>query len=140
MLTSGDSKISFKLDGDLLGTMTIYDFNVIHSNPQDQKLNYEFGKAINFNIKQKGQKNPRDQSLSKLHKSPAIMASEFSTIFLSSDPYELCDKLKLLLQEEQVGINSNKIDRKVVAIADKLLENKCISKKQHNFLLSKLLN
>ena len=41
MLTFRDSNKSFKLDGDLLETMTIYDFNVNHANPQDQKLIYE---------------------------------------------------------------------------------------------------
>ena len=38
-LTFRDSNKSFKLNGDLLERMTIYDFNVSHSNPQDQKLN-----------------------------------------------------------------------------------------------------
>ena len=55
LLTFRDSNISFTLDGDLLETMTNYDFNVNHSNPKDQKLIYEFGKELNFNIKQKGQ-------------------------------------------------------------------------------------
>ena len=39
---------SFQLDGDLLKTMTKYNFNVTHSNPQDQKLFYEFGKELEF--------------------------------------------------------------------------------------------
>ena len=38
MLTFRGSNRSFKLDGDLLETMTTYDFNVSHSNPQDQRL------------------------------------------------------------------------------------------------------
>ena len=38
MLTFRDSKKSVKLDGDLLQTITIYDFNVDHSNQQDRKL------------------------------------------------------------------------------------------------------
>ena len=33
-----DSNKSFKLDRDLLETMTNYDFNVSHSDPKDQKL------------------------------------------------------------------------------------------------------
>ena len=40
MLTFGDSNKTFKIDGDLLETRTNYDFNVSHSNPQDQKLIY----------------------------------------------------------------------------------------------------
>ena len=56
MLVFRDSNKSFKLNGDLLETMTNYDFNVDHSNQQDRKLIYEFAKEMNFNIKQKGKK------------------------------------------------------------------------------------
>ena len=42
MLTFRDSNKAFKLDGDLLETITSYDFNVEHSNQQDRKLIYEF--------------------------------------------------------------------------------------------------
>ena len=38
MLTFRDSDKSFKLDEDFLETKTIYDFNVSHFNPKDQKL------------------------------------------------------------------------------------------------------
>ena len=89
MITFRDSNNSFKLDGDLLETITNYDFNVSHSNPKDQKLIYEFGKEMTFNIKQKGRKSDRDKSLIKLLKSPAIMASGIpNIIILSSDPDE----------------------------------------------------
>ena len=91
ILTLRDINKSFKLDGDLLQTMTNYDFNVIHSNLQDQKLIIEFGEEMNF-IKQKGRKSPRDQSLIKLLKSPANMASEISTMFLLENPNELCER------------------------------------------------
>ena len=56
MINFRDSNKSFKLDGDLLETITNYDFNVDHSNQQDRKLIYEFAKEMNFNIKQKGKK------------------------------------------------------------------------------------
>ena len=46
---------------------------------------------MNFNIKQKGHKSNQDKSIIRLLNSPAIMASGISkTIFLSSDPDELC--------------------------------------------------
>ena len=80
MLTFRDSSESFKFDGDLLETMKNYDFNVNHSNPQDQKLIYEFGKEMKFDMRQKGRKSGRYKSLIKLLKSPAIMDSEISTI------------------------------------------------------------
>ena len=68
MITFRDSKKSFKLDGDLLETMTNYDFDVNHSDPRNQKLIYEFGKELNFNIKQKGRKRDRYKSMIKLLK------------------------------------------------------------------------
>ena len=84
--------------------MTNYDFNVSHSNPKDQKLSYEFGKEMNFVIKQKGGKSDRDISMIKILKSPAIMASGISNIIiLSSDPNELRDGLNFLLQEKEAG-------------------------------------
>ena len=81
MLTFGDSNKSLNLDGDLSETMTNYDFNVSHSNPQDQKLNYEFGKVMKFNFQQKGRKSNRDLSLIELLRLPAIMTSGISTNF-----------------------------------------------------------
>ena len=130
MLLFRDSNKSFKLDGDLLETMTIYDFNVSHSDPKGQKLIYEFGKEMNF--RQKGRKSDRDKSMIKLLKSPAIMASGISNIIiLSSNPNDLSDRLKLLLQEIQAGNNSDLINKEIVAIVDKLLEYKSITKKQH---------
>ena len=117
--------------------MTNYDFNVDHSNQQDQKLIYEFGKEMNFNIKER-KKSDRDKFIIRLLKSPAIIASGISNIIiLSSDPDELCDRLKLLLQEKQAGNNSDSINKEIIAIVDKLLEYKCISKKQHKQILIK---
>ena len=120
MITFTDSNKSFKLDGDLLETMTNCDFNVSHSNPKDKKLYYEFGKEMNFNIKQRGRKSTRDKSMIKLLKSPAILASGISTIFLPSDPNELCDILKLILKEKQAGNVSNIFSEEIFAILDKL--------------------
>ena len=93
---------------------------------------------MNFNIRQKGRKSDRDKSMIRLIKSPRIIASGVSrTIFLLSDGDELCDRLKILIQEKQVGNNSDKFIQKVVAILVKLLEYKCISKTQHKQLLIK---
>ena len=138
MITFRDSNKSFILDGDLLETITNYDFNVDHSNQQDRKLIYEFLKEMKSNIKHKGNKSNRDKSLKRLLESLAIMASGVSkTIFLSSDHNELCDRLNLLLQEKHAGNNSKKINDEIVAIVDKLLEYKCLSKKQHKQTLIK---
>ena len=64
------------------------------------------------------------------------MASGISkTIFLSSDPDELCNGLKLFLQEKYAGNNSDIINDEIIAVVDKLLEYKCISKKQQKQIL-----
>ena len=58
-------------------------------------------------------------------------------ILLSSDSDELCSRLKLILQQKHTGINSNIIDKEIIAIVDKLLEYKCMSKKEHKQILIK---
>ena len=60
MITFRDSNNYFKLDGDLLETMTTYKVNVDHSNPQDQKIYEEFGKEMKIAIKQVGRPSTRD--------------------------------------------------------------------------------
>ena len=57
------------------------------------------------------------------------------TIFSSSDPNELCDKLELLLQQKQAGNNSIMFDQEIFAIIGNFLEKKCISTKKHKQLL-----
>ena len=59
------------------------------------------------------------------------------TIFLPSDPNKLCNRSKLILQEKPAGNDSDIINEEIVAIVDKLLEYKCISKKQHKQILGK---
>ena len=113
-------------------------FNVDLASLADKKLMYNFAKEMHFDERRVGNKSTRDRTLIKLLNSPAIMASGVSkTIFLSSDPNELCDRLKLLLQEKQAGNNSDIINDKIVVINDKLLEYKCITKKQHKQILIK---
>ena len=77
---------------------------------------------MKFDFKNSGRKSPGDNSFVELLKSPSVMASGISTNFLSSDPIELCDRLKLLLQEKRAGNNSNIINGEIVAIIDKLSE------------------
>ena len=142
MLTFRDTGKEFELTGDLLKIITNKNFNVDRASLADKKLMYNFAKEMNFDTKAQGNKSTRDRTLIKLLKSPAIIASGISTIFLSSDPDELCNRLKLLLQEKHAGNNSDIINDEIVAIVDKLLEYKCISKKQHKQILIKcnLLN
>ena len=138
MITFRDSKKTFKLGGDLLKVITNYKFNVDHSNQQDRKLIYEFAKEMNYDTKSTGRPSIRHNSMIRLLDQPAIMASGIlKTIILSSNSNELCDRLKLILQEKHGGKNSNLIDEEIVAKIDKLLEYKCISKEQLKQILIK---
>ena len=136
MLTFKDSNNSFRLDGHVVKTIIKNEFNFYHSSQQDRKLIYELGKEKKFDNKPKRRPSIRDESVTKLPISPAIMASGIpNTIFLPTDSNELCDRLKLLLKHKQVGSISELINEEIVAIVDYLLEYKCISKKQHKQLL-----
>ena len=93
MLTFRDSNKPFKINVELLETMTNFDFNVRQSNPQDQKLIYEFGDEMIFKIKQPGRKSNRDKTMIKLLNHQLSRPLEFQK-FSSSDPKELCGRIK----------------------------------------------
>ena len=133
MLTFRDTGREFESKGELLEMIINKNYNVDLANLSDKKLMYDFAKELNFDLKAVGNKSTRGGTLINLLKSPGLMvsASGISTLFLSSDPNELCDRLKLLLREKHGGNNSNIIDEEIVAIVDKLLEYKCVSKKPH---------
>ena len=46
--------------------MTNHKFNIGHSNPQDRKMLYEFGKEVKFDNKPKGRPSNTDKSMIKL--------------------------------------------------------------------------
>ena len=139
LLTFRDTNKQFELKGDLLEMITNSKYNVDLASLQDKKLMYDFATEMHFDTKAVGKKSTRDKTLITLLKSPAIMASGVTTTFLSENPNELCDRLKLLLQEKQAGNNSDIINQEIIAIIDKLLEYKCISKKQHKQILLKCI-
>ena len=89
--------------------MTNYKFNVGLSNIEDRKKIWEVAEEMNFVIKNISRKSPRDGSFVELLKSPAIMASRTSTKFLSSDPNDFCDRLRLIIPEKQGGNDKKKI-------------------------------
>ena len=140
ILTFRDTGKKFELKRDLLEMITNTKFNVDLASLQDKKLMYDFAKEMHFDQKAVGNKSVRDRKLMKLLKSTGLMVSASGiskTIFLSSDPNEFCDRLKLLLLEKQAGNNSYIINDEIVVIIDKLLEYKCITKKQHKQFLIK---
>ena len=145
MLTFRDTNKQFELKGDLLEMITNSKYNVNHASLSDKNLMYDFAKEMHFDLKNVGNKSTRDRTLIDLLKSPGLIVSASGvskTIFSSSDPNELCERLKLLLQEKYAGNNSDIVNEEIVAIIDKLLVYKCITKKQHKQISSKcnLLN
>ena len=99
-----DTRKEFELKGDLSKMITNDNYNVNHASLSDKKLMYDFAKEMNFPVKGPGRKSIRDSTLTKLPKSPAIMASGVSTIFLSFDPDELCDRLKFYYKKSKLEI------------------------------------
>ena len=123
MLTFRDTNKQFELKGDLLEMITNSKFNVDLASLSDKKLMYDFKKEMHFDQNAVGNKSIRDRKLIKLLKSPGLLVSALGvskTIFLSSDPDELCNRLKLLLQEKHGGNNSDIINDEMVIIVDKL--------------------
>ena len=140
ILTVRDTRKKFELKGDLLEMITNTKFNVDLASLSDKKLMYDFAKERNFDMRAQGNKSIRDRKLIKLLNSPGLMVSASGfpkTIFLSSDPNELCNRLKIFLQEKQAANNSDIINQEFIVIIDKLLEYKCISKKEHKQILLK---
>ena len=151
LLTFRDTDKTFELQGDLLKMITSKNYNVDLGTSQERKMiiMYDFAKEMYFDERAPGNKSTRDRSLIRLLKSPGIIVSGSGVPsshkknlsekqdFLSSNPNELCDRVKFLLQEKQAGNKSDIIDEKIIAIAHKLLEYKCVSTKQHKILLIK---
>ena len=135
MLTFRDTGKEFELTGDLLVMITNKNYKVDHASLADKRLMYDFAKEMHFDERRVGNKPTRDITFIKLLKSPPIMALGLTTICFSENPDELCNRINLLLQEKHAGINSNIINQEIFALVDKLLEYKCISKKQHKQIL-----
>ena len=125
LLTFRDTDKKFKWKGDLLKLITIKKHIVDLPSLADKNLMNDFAREMYFNVKATGIKPTRDRSLKKMPKSPGLMVSAPSIsniLFIPSSPNELCNRLKLLLQEKKAGNNSDLTDVEIVAIVDKLLE------------------
>ena len=145
LLTFRDTNKLFERKGELLKMISNKNYNVDLASLTDKKIMHDAAKEMNFDLKAQGKKSTRDCTLIKVLKSPALMGSASGvskTIFLSSDPVELCDRIKFLLQEKHAGNKSDIINGEIIAKVDILLEYKCISKKQYKQILIKcnLLN
>ena len=122
-LTLRDTNREFNLEGDILKMITNENYIADLASLSDKKLIYDFATKMHFDKKASGNKNTRDRTLIKLLKSPGLMSSVSgisNTIFLSSNLDELCNRLKLLIQEKQAGKKSAIIIEEMVVKPDKL--------------------
>ena len=127
MSTFRDKGKIIELKGELLKMTTSKNYNVVFASLQDKKFFYDFAEEMSFDSRGVGNKSTRDRTLIKYFKSAGLLISASAvskTIFLSSNPKELCDRLKLLLQQKQARINSDINTQEIIAIVDKLLEYK----------------
>ena len=82
------------------------------------------------------EKSTRDRKNIKIFcNEKALLA--FDYVFLPANPFELCYRLRLIIQEKLGGNVSNKKDDQTLGIFDILLEYERIASAHHNnFLLS----
>ena len=105
----------------------------------DKKQRFDFAEEMFSDEKAFSNSSTMDESVDRQLKVPAPLVSasgvSSSMRFIPSNPNELYDRIKLLLQEKQTGKSSNIITESIITIADKVLEYKCISTKQYRFFL-----
>ena len=70
------------------------------------------------------------------YQQPYQVGSGLKFIFLPSDPNELVDQLKLIYLEKVGGNDNPQLNEQVIAIADKLLEDQCITTSEHQNIVS----
>ena len=115
LLTFRDTGKVFEIKVDLSKKITNKNYKVDLASLQDKKLMYDFAKEMNFDLKAQSNKSTRDRTLIKLLKLPGLIVSASgvsSTIFLTTDANEFCDRLTLLLHEKHTGKFSNIISDK----------------------------
>ena len=141
LFTFRDADKKFELNGGLLKLITNKTYNVDLANFADNKIMSEIAKEMTSDGKAVGNECTIDKSLIRLLKLLAIVAESlrkksFSKLIdwknrlLSSNLTELCDRIKLLLQEKQNGNKSHIVNEEIFARTENLLEYKRLSTMQ----------
>ena len=114
--------------------LSIFITNTQHDKIKNIAVKYNFLRGMNYDLNY-GDKKSNRYNFIKSMLQPQI-GSGLNFVFLSSDPDELVDQLKLL-HFEKVGGNDNlMLSEQIIAIADKLLQYQCITTNQHQNLIS----
>ena len=138
MVVFRNSGVVFQLKGDILSMTTEYDFNKTDS--PDAKQITNFLDEMHFDIHAK-YKSSSDENLITIHhnKRTLLALGLHEVIFLSENPIELFNRLRLIIEGKQVGNDTNKFDNEFIAIFKELLEYKSLTPKQHKQFLFKII-
>ena len=101
----------------------------------DKKLTHDFAEEMNFDVKAMGNKSTWDRILLNLLKLPSLMISASSISnkrILPANLVELCDRLKILLQDKQAEKKWVLINEEKFVIFYKFLEYNCSTKNNIN--------
>ena len=114
--------------------LSIFITNTQHDKIKNLAVKYNFLSGMNYDLNYRDKKSNRYNFIKSMLQ-PQI-GSGLNLVFLSSDPDELVDQLKLL-HFKKVGGNDNlMLSEQIIAIADKLLQYQCITTNQHQNLIS----
>ena len=131
----------FELNADFLKMIANNKHNVDLAILVDKKLLCDFAKEMYFDVEAPGKKSTRARTLIRLLKSPRLMIStsgNSNTIFLLSDPNEICDRLNLLLLEKQAGNNSDIINEEITPLPTNLFQTSYSNETLHSYLVEPL--
>ena len=114
--------------------------NTQHDKIKNIAVKYNFLRNMNYDLNYGDKKSNRynfiksmlqPQIGSGLNFTGQRPANPVVCVFLSSDPDELVDHLKLLYFEKVGGNDNPMLSEQIIAIADKLLQYQCITTNQH---------
>ena len=108
--------------------------NTQHDKIKNIAVKYNFLRDVNYYLNY-GDKKSNRYNFIKSMLQPQI-GSGLNFVSLPSDPDELVDQLKLLYFEKVGGNDNPMLSEQIIAIADKLLQDQCITTNQHQNLIS----
>ena len=111
---------------------------------QNENLIYNFLKDMKYDLNYGDEKSSRYKIIKYLFQPQLGSGIKFTSqrpanpvvcVFFPSDPDGLVDQLKLLYLEKVAGNDNPMLSEQIIAIADKLLQNQCITTNQHQNLI-----
>ena len=99
-----------------------------------ENLIYNFLKDMKYDLNYGDKKSSRYNIIKYLFQPQ--LGSGIKFVFLPYDPDELVDQLKLIVLEKVGGNDNPMLSEQIIAIADQLLENECITTNQHQNIVS----